>query len=71
MNNLILKETTPMSTKAKLALLKKLIDERDKLVLHKLNAILRGETHIADCPECVTAEARWERLYQQFVEAIS
>jgi hypothetical protein len=60
-----------MTTKAKLALLKKLIDERDELVRLRCNAILRGEIHIADSPECVTAQARWERLYEKFVEAIS
>ncbi len=60
-----------MTTKAKIALLKKLIDEYHELTRLKFNAILRGETLIADCPECLRAQARWERLYERFVEAIS
>jgi hypothetical protein len=60
-----------MTTKAKLALLKKLIDERDELVRLEFNAILRGETQITDCPECLRAQSRWERLYERFVQAIS
>lgn len=60
-----------MTTKAKVALLRKLIDERDELTRLKFNAILRGETQIDECPECLRAQARWERLYERFVEAIS
>jgi hypothetical protein len=60
-----------VTEKAKLTLLKKLIDERDELVRLEFNAILRGETQIADCPECLRAQSRWERLYEKFVKAIS
>ena len=34
-------------------LLDELLDDRDDLARLKINAILRGETDIDDCPECV------------------
>jgi hypothetical protein len=50
------------------ALLDELLSEPDELTRLKFNAILRGETDIANCPECVEQKKRCDELYQRAVE---
>jgi hypothetical protein len=51
-------------------LLDELLDERDELARLKINAILRGETDIANCPECVEQKKKCDELYRRVVEGL-
>jgi hypothetical protein len=52
-------------------LLDELLSERDELTRLKFNAILRGETDIADCPECVEQKKKCDELYRRVVEGLT
>jgi hypothetical protein len=56
-----------IATKAQ-ALLDELFSQRDKLTRFKFNAILRGETDIASCPECVEQKKKFDELYRRAVK---
>jgi hypothetical protein len=58
-----------IATKAQ-ALLDELFSQRDKLTRFKFKAILRGETDIANCPECVE-QKKFDELYRRVVEGLN
>ena len=51
-------------------LLDELLIERDELARRTFNAILRGETTINDCPECLRQKRKCDKLYQRVVKGL-
>jgi hypothetical protein len=54
----------------KKSLLDRLLDAREELTRLSFNAILRGETTIEDCPQCVAARKTFNKLYERFVSKV-
>jgi hypothetical protein len=52
------------------ALLDELLSERDELTRLNFNAMLRGETDIANGPECVEQKKKCNELYRRVVERL-